>query len=134
MRTINARRRMHRILRDMLKASAFTLLVVMALSMSGCATVVRIPGPPAADSGSVALGRVYAERTCASCHAVGPRAMRSPDPRARPFDSIANTPGMTRTALNAWLHSSHSNMPNLIVEPESVDDLYAYVLTLRRRA
>jgi hypothetical protein len=58
--------------------------------------------------------------------------MISPDPRAQPFSAIATTPGMTRTALNAWLNSSHTNMPQFIVEPERVDDLSAYLATLRR--
>lgn len=116
----------------MLKAIVFTFLAVAVLSILGCATDPE-PGMLAVDSGNAALGRAYAERTCAACHAVGVREMRSPDPRARPFDAIANTPGMTRTALNAWLHSSHTNMPNLIVEPEDVDDLYAYLFTLKHR-
>lgn len=111
----------------------FSVVVLMALSAYGCSSVVRTPGLPAVDDGNAVLGRAYAERTCAACHAVDLGGMRSPDPRARPFDAIANTPGMTRTALNAWLNSSHTNMPDLIVEPENVDNLYAYLFTLKRR-
>jgi mono/diheme cytochrome c family protein len=133
LRAINTRRPMRRILQGMSKAILFSVMMIMAFSASGCGSVVRTPGLPAVDDGNAVLGRAYAEHTCAACHAVAPRDMRSPDPRARPFDAIANTPGMTHTALNAWLHSSHTNMPALIVEPESVDNLYAYLLTLRRR-
>jgi hypothetical protein len=133
LRAINTRQPMRRILQGMSKAILFSVMMIMALSASGCGSVVRTRGLPAVDDGNAVLGRAYAEHTCATCHAVDPGEMRSPNPRARPFDAIANTPGMTRTALNAWLNSSHTNMPDLIVEPENVDNLYAYLFTLKRR-
>jgi mono/diheme cytochrome c family protein len=104
------------------------------LALAACASAGTPPdAPPLEGSGNAALGRVYAQTVCAACHAIGMGDMRSPDARARSFDAIANTPGLTRTALNAWLHSSHTNMPDLIVEPERVDDLHAYLLSLKRR-
>lgn len=118
---------------DMLKVIALTGLAALALALSACASSDTAAVPLEADTGNAAIGLAYAEQTCASCHAVGPAEMHSPDPRARPFDSIANTPGLTRTALNAWLHSSHTNMPDLIVDYENVDDLHAYLLSLKRR-
>ncbi len=105
-------------------------MIGLTLILSACAAAHQPATVPAADAGNAALGLVYAEQNCASCHAVRAAEMHSPDPRARPFDAIANTPGLTRTALNAWLHSSHTNMPNLIVDPDSVDDLHAYLATL----
>ncbi len=106
---------------------------VAALFLSGCAAGHPGPGAPPYNLGNAASGRVYAEQICASCHAVGPSEMRSPDPRARPFEAIANTPGLTQTAVNAWLHSSHTNMPMVMVTPEGADDLYAYLSTLKHR-
>jgi hypothetical protein len=38
---------------------------------------------------------------------------------------------MTRIALNVWLHTSHPSMPQLIIDPERIDDLAAYLATLR---
>jgi mono/diheme cytochrome c family protein len=115
-----------------LKLPASTILAAVALALSACATSDPGPTLPLADAGDAALGLAYAQHTCASCHAIARGDMRSPDARARPFDAIANTPGMTRTALNAWLHSSHTNMPDFIVDAESSDDLHAYLMTLRR--
>jgi len=107
--------------------------VAATLALSACAAA-PLPAPlPGAQTGSATLGFAYAQQTCGSCHALGAGEMRSPDARARPFDAIANTPGLTRTALNAWLHSSHTNMPHLIVEPERIDDLHAYLSALKRR-
>jgi hypothetical protein len=58
----------------------------------------------------------------------------SRDMNAPSFTAIANLPGMTETALNAWLHSAHPTMPNLIVAPEDRADLYAYLESLKRGA
>jgi hypothetical protein len=58
----------------------------------------------------------------------------SPNPHAPTFVVIANTPGLNAIALNAWLHSSHPSMPNLIVSPAERADLAAYLETLKDRA
>ena len=47
------------------------------------------------------------------------------------FRDVADTPGMTRTALRAFLLTSHPKMPNLILTPEQMDDVTAYILSLR---
>lgn len=56
----------------------------------------------------------------------------SPYPAAPTFEAIANTPGMTRIALGAWMQSSHPSMPQLIVESDTLDDVHAYMATLKR--
>jgi hypothetical protein len=65
---------------------------------------------------------------------VGGSQRLSPNPRARSFDAIANTPGMTAAALNVWLHTSHPTMPNYIIDPRHIGDLTAYVASLKRPA
>lgn len=116
----------------MLKLAASAVMAAIAFALSACVTSEPRPTLPLADLGNAALGLAYAQQTCAACHAISAGDMRSPDARARPFDAIANTPGITRTALNAWLHSSHTNMPDFIVDAESSEDLHAYLMTLRR--
>jgi mono/diheme cytochrome c family protein len=81
---------------------------------------------------SATRGLAYAQQACASCHAVQAGQDVSPNSGAPAFTVIANTPGMTPTALNAWLHSAHASMPNLIVEPNDRADVAAYLETLRR--
>jgi hypothetical protein len=60
---------------------------------------------------------------------------REPSPRrieiGPAFRDIANTPGMTATALRVFLTSSHPKMPNLILTPEETADVTAYILSLR---
>jgi hypothetical protein len=47
------------------------------------------------------------------------------------FQDIANTSGMTATALRVFLTTSHPKMPNLIHTPEQLSDVIAYILSLR---
>lgn len=83
-------------------------------------------------SESVARGFFYSDRVCGECHAVAAGEKSSNDPAAPTFDIIANTPGMTATALNVWLHTSHPTMPHLIVEADRIVDIAAYIGTLKR--
>lgn len=113
-------------------------LVGLALLVCACTgTGVQAPAaPPQALSGrpSPARGLAYAQRVCAACHAVEAGQMTSPNPQAPPFEVIANLPGMTSTALNAWLHSPHPSMPNIIVAPGDRGDVAAYFNSLKRGA
>ena len=79
-------------------------------------------------SGNSEAGRVYARQVCSPCHAVTAeqaaqrRIVIAPD-----FQTIANTSGMTATALRAFLLTPHPKMPNLILTPEQSDDVIAFV-------
>ncbi len=109
------------------KLIAFFLI---AFAASACAAPpIAMPRP--AFAGDPARGLAYAQDNCAACHAVAAHENWSPDYMAPAFVTIANTPGMSPVALNAWLHTSHPNMPNLIVDPNRIDDLSAYLATLR---
>ena len=107
------------------------LALPLALWAASCSTAPS-PDGGATVTASASRGQAYAERVCAACHAVGAGQQSSPNPNAPPFQAIANTPGMTATALNAWLHSAHASMPNLVVEPNDRADIYAYLEALRR--
>ena len=111
-------------------------LRVLTLSLAAsliCSCANQIgPGPSSDARPSAALGLRYAEQVCATCHAVTPGQGQSPNPNAPTFEVIANLPGMTGTALNAWMHSPHPSMPNLIVSPVDRDNVAAYLESLRR--
>jgi mono/diheme cytochrome c family protein len=85
----------------------------------------------AQERGDARKGLSFARRVCAECHAVSPSETTSPNAKAPIFKAVANTPGMTATALAAWLRTSHPTMPNLIIDPEDMDDVIAYILSLR---
>lgn len=106
-------------------------LAVIALALVACASgSLPADRSQTAEIGNAALGLAYAQANCAACHAVTQGQSVSPNPQAPAFGAVANTPGMTRTALAVWLHSPHANMPDLIVDPAHIDDLSAYLATL----
>jgi mono/diheme cytochrome c family protein len=83
------------------------------------------------DVGDPAAGALVAADICASCHGVSPGDITSPNPDAPPFQAVAETPGMTATALFAWLTTTHPTMPNIILETDDRRNVVAYVLSLR---
>lgn len=87
----------------------------------------------AAALGDPKLGQAYAEIHCASCHSIVPHGNTSPVSEATPFQEVADTGGMTRTALIVFLQSPHPTMPNLIVQGDNADNLISYILSLKTR-
>jgi cytochrome c2 len=103
-----------------------SLALAAALSaMAGAAIAQDGVGNPTA-------GRAFAREVCTPCHVVASdqlsprRFVIGPD-----FQSIAKTPGMTETALQAFLMTWHPRMPNLILTPQEAADVIAYISSLR---
>lgn len=90
-----------------------------------------IPAAFAASLGSATAGLTYSQTHCATCHAINRGETRSPVAEATPFQEVATRSGMTATALLVWMQTSHPTMPNLIVAPPDLDDVIAYVLSLK---
>jgi len=86
----------------------------------------------AQDVGQPTMGRALAQQVCSECHAIDRAQARSPNTAAPRFETVANTPGMTATALSATLQTSHRTMPNLILERDDLSNIIAYILSLRR--
>jgi hypothetical protein len=38
---------------------------------------------------------------------------------------------MTATALTVWLTTSHPTMPNIVIEPNDMDNVVAFILSLK---
>lgn len=78
-------------------------------------------------------GQKLARNRCSDCHSVD-HGETSPTPNAPSFAAIANTPNLTRVILSQWMRD-HRNYPNEMyfeIPAERVDDLVAYIVTLRR--
>jgi len=83
---------------------------------------------------NVAAGRAFAHEACVSRHIVEPTNVSPRVVAIGPnFQDIANTKGMTATALRVFLTTSHPNMPNLILTPDQITDVTAYILSLREQ-
>lgn len=93
--------------------------------------VLFTPAAHAQEQGEVAAGRAYAEEVCARCHAIDAGETSSPHPKATPFQKVANRPEMSAVGLAAWLRTPHPNMPSLIVETADLNNLIAYITSLK---
>jgi mono/diheme cytochrome c family protein len=85
----------------------------------------------AQELGDARKGLSFARKVCAECHAVLAGETVSPLASAPPFKAIANTPGMTAMALAVWFRTSHPTMPNIVIHGDDMDNITAYILSLR---
>lgn len=108
-----------------------TIAVSQTRSALVCLTVALATPCTGQEVGDARRGLAYAQEVCASCHGVLATDTVSPRPGTATFKVIANTPGMTETALAVWLQTSHKSMPNFIIEPADRSDVIAYIVSLR---
>jgi tetratricopeptide (TPR) repeat protein len=106
-----------------------------ATTVKRTAEAAKRPQPIAdgQDLGDAEKGLAYARKVCATCHNVSRNELPSPNRQAPPFTRVANTPGMSVTALTVWSRTTHPTMPNLVIPPDDMDDLIAYILSLREK-
>ena len=84
----------------------------------------------AVELGDKSAGHAYAQKVCAQCHAVE-KDTNYLFAQVPSFQEIADTEGMTPRALLVWLQTPHPNMPDFIIPPADMDNLIAYVMSLR---
>ena len=96
------------------------LLLLRLHAASGAA-----PGQEAASR-----GHTLAQAWCSSCHAVEKFAIPL-EQRAAAFTTIAAMKSTTPLAIRVFLQSSHEPMPNFILKKQDIDDLAAYIMSLK---
>jgi mono/diheme cytochrome c family protein len=102
----------------------------MMLSAIAVAEAQDVGDVPMGEIGNPQVGFEYAHATCAACHAISEE--KSPVPNAPRFKDVANTPGMTPTALIVWLQGAqHPTMPNLVIRGQELRNVAAYILSLK---
>ncbi len=87
----------------------------------------------AQDAGDVSAGRHLAQTWCSSCHVVDPVSQRRVDNGAPAFTAVAAMSSTTPMALRAFLQTPHAKMPDLHLSRNEIDDLTAYILSLRQK-
>ena len=99
----------------------FKFLPVVALLVTGAPAV-------SVELGDAAAGLEYAQKVCSDCHAVekDTKMLFSQVPS---FQEVADTP----RALVVWMSTSHPNMPDLIIPPDDMDNVVAYIMSLRTK-
>ncbi len=92
--------------------------LVLMLASAG-----RVEAQQAGDS---TRGKILVEAECLACH--GDKTL---SPRAPGFQDVARMPSTTALSLGVFLRTSHPTMPNILLSPADLDDVIAYILTLR---
>jgi len=110
--------------------------VALALACAACAS----PEPPTATASAgrdtpveaAVRGRQLAARACASCHAIGP-AGASPMAEATPFREIVHRYPLDQLeeAFAEGLVTGHPAMPPFVFRASEIDDLIAYLETVK---
>ena len=76
-----------------------------------------------------AAGRRMAAEWCANCHYIGDGAVAGD--AAPAFAEIANRPDATPEGWRLWLQDPHPPMPNLALSRMEIDNLIAYIGSLK---
>jgi mono/diheme cytochrome c family protein len=97
------------------------------------ATILLL-GPAAAlaqvPTGDPAEGGKVAKTWCSNCHVIDNNPTSAGD-TVPSFPAIANHTATTALSLQAFLQTPHGQMPNFQLSRQEIDDVVAYILTLR---
>lgn len=102
----------------------------LRLLASGLTAAILIAGHPAhAADGDPAAGEAMAKQWCAACHDTGHGAtVKDGTPS---FIEVARHPDFSPDRLKVWLSDPHPPMPKLDLSRQSIDDLIAYIGSLK---
>lgn len=85
--------------------------------------------PAAAQAQDVLEGRHIAERWCSPCHATSTRGSDA----AKSFEAIASSTAGEPARMRRFLADPHAPMPPIQLTQPQIEDLVAYVASLRPR-
>jgi mono/diheme cytochrome c family protein len=104
---------------------AVSLLATVILAVSSHRTAAQ-------SDGDIEAGQRIAETWCGSCHIVGPGQQRGTSTGAPTFTEIARMKSTTPLGLQVFLQTPHERMPDLQLTRAEMNDLIAYIMSLRR--
>lgn len=99
-------------------------LVVMVLA--------ALPALAQPEPGDVRSGQRLAAAWCANCHQVAPGGPGPANDAAPTLTAIARMTSTTSMSLRVFLQTPHANMPDYRLTREQLDDVVAYILSLKR--
>jgi mono/diheme cytochrome c family protein len=80
--------------------------------------------------GDAKAGQQLAQNVCSECHAVDAEHAEARG-AAPSFLSIAKMTSTTAISLRVFLQTSHEQMPNFLLSKTEIDDVGAYILSLK---
>lgn len=103
---------------------ALALLVGLATAPAGAADLTA--------AAKAERGKFLARHWCTSCHVVEREGGHGTD-AAPPFPKLADDPAYTEARLKGWLTAPHPPMPDPGLSRREIDELTAYIISLRHR-
>jgi mono/diheme cytochrome c family protein len=101
----------------------------------GTALLVVILAAPAAwaqgDTTVTTAGRDLSIAWCAECHLVAREQPNVPSDAVPSFFAVADRASTTEMSLRAFLMTPHGEMPNVMLSREEIDEIVAYILSLK---
>lgn len=88
------------------------------------------PEAIAQEYGDAVKGAIQVQQICGTCHGVA-RGEASTNVLAPNLSDVANTKGISGTAINVALLTPHYDMPNLILTAQERSDVIAFILGLK---
>jgi len=101
----------------MIRIALFFSLLTMLLS------------PSARAAGDAAAGKDLATTWCSACHLM--EGTRTGTDGARPFSALARDPKITADRLRSFLVKPHGQMPELNLTRQEIENLVAYIESLK---
>jgi mono/diheme cytochrome c family protein len=105
-----------------------------------CAAFAGLAPAPcalAADrSAAAAKGKAAAAKACAGCHDISDDLKAAPDRRPGmppSFLTIAESRTLDAARLGAFLRTPHGEMDHLLITRHEIDEVVAYIMSLRRK-
>ena len=103
-----------------------------ALAALMLTAAMAAPAAAQTEPGDVRSGQRLAATWCANCHRVAPGGPGPSTDAAPTFRSIAQMASTTSMSLRVFLQTPHPSMPDYRLTREELDDVVAYILSLRR--
>ena len=76
-------------------------------------------------------GQSLAREVCAACHSVEQGDQGASMRGAPAFQDVANDAAVTALSLRVFFRTPHEQMPDLILSETEIDDITAYILSLK---
>jgi mono/diheme cytochrome c family protein len=93
---------------------------------------VALVAAGAARAQDMAAGRRIAEVSCSNCHLVNSSEQKAGSDAVPTFSSIARMKSTTEMSLAAFLSTPHGRMPDLVLSRTEIQNISAYILSLRK--
>ena len=109
-----------------------SLAFFLACSLLTATLTTAMSAPAQIVNGDVNMGQQLAQKWCSDCHLVGAEDVKVHGV-VPSFVSIADMSSTTSLSLHAFLQTTHDRMPNLQLTQTQIDDVVAYILSLKSK-